>query len=965
MAAAAAAIAAVRRNQGEGGHGKTDIELMQEIQAESDSQQDTTFTDPELHPKYRLYLSTWTALSIELVNGKYESTWSTLVLVAIITAGILVGVQTYPFLETAAWVVGIDMCVLVIFVLEVLVKIGVEGVRPWRYLTGPDYKWNIFDFVIVLFCIPLPESVMGSGASIAPVLRLFRLARLMKLIKKVPQLQMIVMGLIGGLRSIGYISLLLVLIFYLFAILGVSMFRATDPWHWKTVPIAFMTLFRAATLEDWTDLMYINIYGCNHYGGGIYHSGVTLYDAERYGQNSSSVFSIVNTHNDRYHCAKMGYNESGVAPVSKFVESSPLGDALVVLYFVLFITISALVMLSLFVGSVTMSMSESMAQMKSEHEEQDRKRRMMKMMKAAQARPSVTEESDVTMPGNGTIKKAERERMRATREMRQILAELVEINGESAEDDLTTFPNTLGGKYQRLALKCDDLANDSNFGYFIMFVIVFAGILVGVETNIEEPTAKQQSIFALLDWVITCVFIFEILVKVVAEEFEPLRFFKSNWNTFDLLVVGCSFIPSIGDLAVILRLLRLLRVLKLIKSMPQLAVIVNALVMGVSSIGFISAILVLFFYVFAIVGIFFFRDNDPMHFGNLFIAMLTLFRMATFEDWTDVMYINFYGCDKYGYTDDQWMVDKCTKPHASTYTAMLYSFVFVLIGGLVLLTLFIGVVTTSMEEATEQQRQAEEVTQRVLNVAKREKLDTGAVDKLKLVFNKLDLDGGGTIEEDELRHGLRQVGREIPHDVMAELMDKVDTDKSGSIDFAEFVEFVVLLKNNGVALDGSRVSTPECETSVEDLDASKLDEAHKHKPDEHVVVIDQGASPPPRKMQGAGFLGLGAGSSSKIHPSPEEAKEAECAPVPDSTTPVTAVVTSLPKSHSASTTPTPASASASSPASAPGTAPSEASESAAGSTASPPPETVADKQAQGSGTLEVLEIEKETIKLDP
>ena len=48
-------------------------------------------------------------------------------------------------------------------------------------------------------------------------------------------------------------------------------------------------------------------------------------------------------------------------------------------------------------------------------------------------------------------------------------------------------------------------------------------------------------------------------------------------------------------------------------------------------------ILVLFFYLFSILGIMLFRDNDDFHFGTLFKAMLTLFRIATFEDWTDVM----------------------------------------------------------------------------------------------------------------------------------------------------------------------------------------------------------------------------------------------------------------------------------------------------------------------------------------
>ena len=44
--------------------------------------------------------------------------------------------------------------------------------------------------------------------------------------------------------------------------------------------------------------------------------------------------------------------------------------------------------------------------------------------------------------------------------------------------------------------------------------------------------------------------------------------------------------------------------------------------------------------------------------------MLSLFRVATGEDWTDIMYINMYGCDKYGYSDDHNLPlpSDCTHP---------------------------------------------------------------------------------------------------------------------------------------------------------------------------------------------------------------------------------------------------------------------------------------------------------------
>ena len=41
-----------------------------------------------------------------------------------------------------------------------------------------------------------------------------------------------------------------------------------------------------------------------------------------------------------------------------------------------------------------------------------------------------------------------------------------------------------------------------------------------------------------------------------------------------------------------------------------------------------------------------FKVNDPWHFGSLHVAMLSLFRASTLEDWTDLMYINILGCDR-------------------------------------------------------------------------------------------------------------------------------------------------------------------------------------------------------------------------------------------------------------------------------------------------------------------------------
>ena len=64
---------------------------------------------------------------------------------------------------------------------------------------------------------------------------------------------------------------MLFLVFYMFAILAMILFKENDPWHFATLHLSILSLFRASTFEDWTDIMYINIYGCNKYSSGQYY----------------------------------------------------------------------------------------------------------------------------------------------------------------------------------------------------------------------------------------------------------------------------------------------------------------------------------------------------------------------------------------------------------------------------------------------------------------------------------------------------------------------------------------------------------------------------------------------------------------------------------------------------------------------------------------------------------------------
>jgi voltage-gated sodium channel len=242
---------------------------------------------------------------------------------------------------------------------------------------------------------------------------------------------------------------------------------------------------------------------------------------------------------------------------------------------------------------------------------------------------------------------------------------------------------------------CKSISDSKLFQNFVTIVIIAAGVLVGISTY-SEFASRHESILEFLNLTILIIFIIEILVKLVAEGKKPWRYFMDAWNIFDFIIVVAAFLPFGGSSVAILRLLRLLRVLKLIKALPKLQMLVGALLKSIPSMGYVSILLLLLFYIYAVAGVFFFGENDPTHFADLQTSMLSLFRVVTLEDWTDIMYINMFGCANYGYDGS---MDICTNSIANPAGSVLFFVSFVLIGTMIFLNLFIGVIMNGMDEA--------------------------------------------------------------------------------------------------------------------------------------------------------------------------------------------------------------------------------------------------------------------------
>lgn len=177
--------------------------------------------------------------------------------------------------------------------------------------------------------------------------------------------------------------------------------------------------------------------------------------------------------------------------------------------------------------------------------------------------------------------------------------------------------------------------NSKIFQGLVIGVILLSALMIGANThNLSE---NAVAVLSILDIAVTVFFAFEIVIRFLACS-DKKSFFKSGWNIFDTVIVIGSLIPTGGSGVLLARLLRVFRVLRLVSMVPELRLLINALIKAIPRMGYIALLMFVIFYIYAAIGSMLFESINEVLWGDVSISMLTLFRVATFEDWTDVMY---------------------------------------------------------------------------------------------------------------------------------------------------------------------------------------------------------------------------------------------------------------------------------------------------------------------------------------
>ncbi len=182
--------------------------------------------------------------------------------------------------------------------------------------------------------------------------------------------------------------------------------------------------------------------------------------------------------------------------------------------------------------------------------------------------------------------------------------------------------------------KAKNCVEKKTFQRFIMGVIVVNSIILGIQT--ASLSAETAAALTWMDSICVVIYVVEAILKLAAYRWA---YFRDNWNIFDFtIVVLCliptSMLPIPVQVTRIIRAFRAFRAFRLVSSFRQMRVIVEAIVKALPGVLWTASLLLIFFYIFAVIGVTMFGQSCPEYFGNLGRAGYTLFQIMTLESWS-------------------------------------------------------------------------------------------------------------------------------------------------------------------------------------------------------------------------------------------------------------------------------------------------------------------------------------------
>ncbi|XP_033608822.1 voltage-dependent T-type calcium channel subunit alpha-1H isoform X2 [Cryptotermes secundus] len=540
------------------------------------------------------------------------------------------------FLSTANYIFT------VVFAVEMFVKVITAGMVYGQeaYFTS---GWNIMDgSLVIISIIDLLMSLISEGSprifNILRVFRLLRSLRPLRVINRAPGLKLVVQTLLSSLRPIGNIVLICCTFFIIFGILGVQLFKGA--FYYCEGP-------NIKNVRNRTD--------CEADNRNVWIN--RKYNFDDLGKALMSLF-VLSSRDGWVNIMYTGLDAVGVdqQPIENYSEWR-------LLYFIAFILLVGFFVLNMFVGVVV----ENFHRCREEQEKEERVRRAAKRAKQMEKKRRKMHEPPY-------------------------------------------YTN-----YSHSRLMVHNVVTSKYFDLAIAAVIGLNVVTMAMEFYLM-PKALTYAL-KIFNYFFTAVFILESVMKLVALGFH--MYFKDKWNQLDVIIVILSIvgiileeveskiIPINPTIIRVMRVLRIARVLKLLKMAKGIRALLDTVMQALPQVGNLGLLFFLLFFIFAALGVELFGRlecseqypcqglGEHAHFSNFGMAFLTLFRVATGDNWNGIMKDTLRDdCD-----DEADCVRNCC---VSTVIAPIFFVIFVLMAQFVLVNVVVAVLMKHLEESHKQ-----------------------------------------------------------------------------------------------------------------------------------------------------------------------------------------------------------------------------------------------------------------------
>ena len=189
---------------------------------------------------------------------------------------------------------------------------------------------------------------------------------------------------------------------------------------------------------------------------------------------------------------------------------------------------------------------------------------------------------------------------------------------------------------QRLVKK---FVETKTFELFIVLVIMLNTIVLGLQTS-ERLSVSIHAVLETINKICITIYVVEAILEIFAWR---VSYFKNGWNVFDLIIVIITLVPA-SNIFSGLRFFRILKVtrsfmaLRVLSNIKQLSKIIHAIISSLTGIAWTIVLMIIFYYIYGLIGIHLFRTNFPETFGSFSAVFVTLFTLTTLSDWQSIVY---------------------------------------------------------------------------------------------------------------------------------------------------------------------------------------------------------------------------------------------------------------------------------------------------------------------------------------